>query len=460
VSGLTRSAPLAAAFVLTGVQALLPVPARAQLPSPARDAAQAFVDVVRSGHEARLRSFIETRFAPELRDFVPLDEHVRMAAMLRADFAGLELDEVALDGPLRATLTYAGGGRRLQLEVRVEAAPPHRIEGVRARDAPPPLDTSIDDPDALLAQLAGEDAFSGVALVADGDELRLHAAYGHADRDARRPNLPDTRFDVGSVYKLFTSVAVLRLVQEGRLQLDDALGSYVDGFEPRVAERVTVRHLLAHRSGFGDYLDHPEFEAEPKRFRAPADFLPLAVAQGVAFEPGTRTRYSNMGFVLLGAILEPVTGRSWHDVVRELVFEPAGMTSAGPAQDAAAARRYHRMPAGYVAVDSLYPDLATPAGGGFAAVADLHRFVRALFAHELLDPGHTALLLNRFETPDPARLPAVAGFAGGADGLHAVVLVRPAERRAVILLANIEPIPADAIAQRLLELAGRHGGGS
>jgi CubicO group peptidase (beta-lactamase class C family) len=232
---------------------------------------------------------------------------------------------------------------------------------------------------------------------------------------------------------------VLRLVQDGRLALADPVGTYLEGFDAAVAERVTVEHLLRHRSGLGDYLSHPQFEANPKRFRRLADYLPLARRQELAFEPGTRSRYSNIGFVLLGAI-----------------FRPAEMTTAGPTAGSDAARRYHHMPDGWMPVDSEYPDVASPAGGGFAAVSDLHGFVEALLDHRLLDAEHTALLLNDFQVPtDPAGRPDELAVAGGADGVAAALLVRPAERTTVVFLANVDSFPVETLVRHVLELAPR-----
>lgn len=250
--------------------------------------------------------------------------------------------------------------------------------------------SSLDDLRPELRRLARNDEFSGTVLVATAGEIRFHGAFGFADREAGRPNRPETRFDLGSLNKLFTATAIVRLAQDGRLELSAPLGEYLSGFRPAVAERATLLHLLQHRSGLGDYLSHPEFEADPKRFTGPDDFLPLAREQGLAFEPGTGMRYSNMGFVLLGDVIESATGRGYHESIEDLVYRPAGMATAGPTGGATAARRYHRGESGFVTMDSLYPDVGTPAGGRFAAALDLHRFVTALLEHELLDPENTA----------------------------------------------------------------------
>jgi D-alanyl-D-alanine carboxypeptidase len=429
--------------------------AAAQLPSPARDAVVDLLEVVRSGDRPRIRAFLEARFTAEFVAAHPVDGyHVPVLASLGRQVGGLESERVDLSGPTEVTMLLAGPGRELELRLVVEAEPPHRIQYL-GWGAPGPVirAAALAELDLELRRLADAARFSGVVLVADGGAIRYHEAYGWAERAAGAANQRTTRFDIGSLSKLFTTAAVLRLAQDCRLDLDDPIGKYLGGFPADVAERVTILQLLGHRSGFGDYLTHPEFEAAPQRFRTPADYLPLARGQQLGFEPGTAWRYSNMGFVVLGAILEEVTGRGYDEVIDALVYRPAGMATAGPAGGADAARRYDLQHGRFVATDSLYPGRGSPAGGGFAAAVDLHRFVAALLDHRLLDERYTALLLSDFPAPAEAgEVPERFGFSGGAPGVSAVLLSGRAEGRTVILLANTTPFAADSFARRILEL--------
>jgi CubicO group peptidase (beta-lactamase class C family) len=458
----TRCLVIAAGIVLVATVGG-PAEVEGQDRSPATTVAKEWLEVIRGGDETLGRAFIEARFAPALRDHVPMEEHVRLAASYRRTLHGLEEGGVLELGNTEARLLLAGGDRVLELRVRVEADSPHRITDISVGPAGPGVGAeltarTLEELWTELEGLAEADEFSGVVLLATAGEVVARHAFGPADRGDGRPVRPETRFDLGSIYKLFTSTAVLRLIQDGRLGLGDAVGKHVEGLDAAIAERVTVQHLLRHRSGLGDYLTDPSFEADPKRFRRPADYLALTRGQALAFEPGTRTRYSNMGFVLLGAIIEAVTGGDYHDVVDMLVFRPAGMTTAGPTGGPDAARRYHHMPDGWMPVDAYYPQIASPAGGGFAAAADLHRFADALVGLRLLDLEHTSLLLRHFQAPapsDPAALPAEFAVGGGADGVAAAFMVRPAERTTVVVLANVDSFPVEDLARRVLELAPR-----
>ncbi|NIP59022.1 MAG: serine hydrolase, partial [Gemmatimonadetes bacterium] len=131
------------------------------------------------------------------------------------------------------------------------------------------------------------------------------------------PVRTDTRFNVGSLMKPLTGVAVLRLAQEGRIELDAPVGRYLEGLGPEVAREVTVRHLLRHRSGLGDYLTLPEFRADPDGFGSVDDLMAVIRDQPLEFEPGSRERYSNSGFVVLGALVEAATGRSYEAVLQD-----------------------------------------------------------------------------------------------------------------------------------------------
>jgi CubicO group peptidase (beta-lactamase class C family) len=191
---------------------------------------------------------------------------------------------------------------------------------------------------AALAEHAAEraraDEFAGAVLVARHAKILLQDAWGRADRKTGTPNTPATRFRIGSMNKMFTAVATLQLVEAHKLALDDPIGQHLPGYPNKeVAAKVTVRHLLTHTGGTGDIFG-PEFEEHRLQLREHRDYLKLYGSRGLTQEPGTRFEYSNYGFVLLGALIEHVSGESYYDYVRDNVFRRAGMRSTGSLPEA------------------------------------------------------------------------------------------------------------------------------
>jgi CubicO group peptidase (beta-lactamase class C family) len=191
----------------------------------------------------------------------------------------------------------------------------------------------LTEADALKAlsaradQLARDDEFSGAVLVARHGKVLLQKAWGLADRKERTPDTPDTKFRIGSMNKMFTAVATLQLVEAGKLALDDPIGKHLTGYPNKdVASKVTVRHLLTHTGGTGDIFG-PGFEQNRLKLREHSDYVKLFGSRGLTHEPGARHEYSNYGYVLLGALIEAVSGASYYDYVRDNVFRRAGMTS-------------------------------------------------------------------------------------------------------------------------------------
>ena len=164
-------------------------------------------------------------------------------------------------------------------------------------------------------------------LVARNGKVLLQDAWGRADREAGTPNTLDTQFRIGSMNKMFTAVATLQLVEAGKLALDDPIGEHLPDYPNEdVASKVTVRHLLTHTGGTGDIFG-PEFELNRLELCEELDdYVKLYGARALRHEPGARHEYSNYGFVLLGALIEKVSGESYYDYVRDNVFRPAGMT--------------------------------------------------------------------------------------------------------------------------------------
>jgi CubicO group peptidase (beta-lactamase class C family) len=300
--------------------------------TPAGKQAEALLAMLRQTGEASVRAFLQERMGSPLQR-VPMETHVQRFQQMREVAAGAQVVEVSMRSPEQITVVLkAAAGDPLRLTLEVNPQPPHRIEGFRFgpdEERPAISFSSWDDLDRQLQEQAAADQFSGVVLVSRGGKPLFHRAYGTADRAAGVPNRPDTRFNLGSIDKNFTAVAVLRLAQEGRLGLDDPIGKYLKGFPPEIATRVTVRQLLQHSSGMGDYLTHPTFTANRAGFQNVSDYLALARTLPLEFEPGARRRYSNLGYAVLGGVVEAAAGKSYYDVVQDWIFRPAGMASRG-----------------------------------------------------------------------------------------------------------------------------------
>ena len=183
--------------------------------------------------------------------------------------------------------------------------------------------------EAVLRRMVAEDRFSGAVLVAKDGQVLFSHAYGSADRKRGIPNTLRTRFRIGSMNKMFTAVAILQLVEAGKVELTAPLGKYLTDYPNQdVATKVTIHHLLTHTGGTGDIFG-PDFDAHRKELRTLADYVELYGKRGLEFEPGSSWSYSNYGFILLGVVIEKVTGQSYYDYVQAHIYKRAGMTATG-----------------------------------------------------------------------------------------------------------------------------------
>lgn len=184
--------------------------------------------------------------------------------------------------------------------------------------------------DSLVTRQVAEDSFSGVVLVARKGIITYQRAAGMANRERTLPMALDTRLQIASTTKLFTQIAIRQLEQAGKLSLADTVGKFLPTYpNSTVRSKVTVEQLLRHRSGVGSFWN-AEFMARHASVRSVSDYMKLFQHDSLMFEPGTGEAYSNGGYVLLGAIIERVSGQSYHDYVRKHIFEPAGMTGTMP----------------------------------------------------------------------------------------------------------------------------------
>ena len=316
---------------------------------------------------------------------------------------------------------------------------------------------------AELDRRAQNDSFSGSMLVAKQGQPIVSLAYGLADRERQVPNTVETRFRLGSMNKMFTAVAVLSLVEAGKAALEDPLGKHLPDYpEPEVRSKVTLRHLLTHTGGTGDIFG-PQFSEKRLALRTHADYLALYGTRQLLFQPGAEWRYSNYGFVLLGAVIERVTGRSYYDYVRDRVYVPAGMTRTGsePEETPVPERSigYTKRGSGETWVSNVntLPYRGMAAGGGYSTTGDLLRFATALTSNRLLQAKFTALL-----TATKVAIPGgsyglgfmerefngvrAVGHGGGAPGMNGELLIFPSGY-VVVALANMDPPAATEVAR-------------
>lgn len=449
-----RIAGIVAALLLLTPLALPAQGTRGDLPeTPAGIRATQLLEAL-EGSPADRRALLEDAFTSEYRASTPAKDWMSELDRLAADLDGAERTGVRMAGPTEITVAFrTEDGGRLRLSIRVSEDEPHRIRGVQVEAGEGPgasLDIrSWEHLDAMLRKQEASGRFAGVILAARNDELAFHRAYGQARRDPARPVRRDTRFNIGSLVKPFTGAVILRLAQEGRLHLNDTVGRYVEGLRPEVAGHVTIMHLLRHRSGLGDYLRHPEFREQPDRFRSVDALVSLVREQPLDFEPGAERRYSNSGFVLLGAVIEAVTGRSYGQVLEEWIFRPAGMehTSLGrEAAEGAAAVPYRRAEdGGLEPVGHLHASRGSPAGGGYSTAGDLHAFARAVLSDRLLEPQWTNLLLAGYDRTVAREEGRVGvGWGGGAPGVNATLEIDP-DGTVVAAVANRDPPAATRV---------------
>ena len=311
-----------------------------------------------------------------------------------------------------------------------------KASGPEHKTAKPTLEAVTRELEGHLKQRVAEDQFSGVVLVANHGTPIFKQAYGLANKQYNIPNRIDTKFNLGSINKLFTRISILQLVEQGRLSLDDKLGKHFPDYPNTQAKQsVTIKHLLEMTSGIGDVFG-PRFDAIPKnRLRTNSDYLPLFAADPLSFEPGTKQMYSNGGYIVLGIIIEKLTGRSYYDYVREQIFKPASMESSDwyeiDQSEPNLARGYTlRAPTSNgTRISSVYtqPARGSAAGGGYSTAEDLLRFSVALKGNKLL--GQTATL---------GLLSNGLGLAGGAPGISAALEIS-ASGHTVIVLSNYDP---------------------
>ena len=319
------------------------------------------------------------------------------------------------------------------------------LHGARAQD--------VARMDQVVQSFATPGQFMGSVLVARGDEILLNRGYGSANLEWNIANTPATRFRIASVTKQFTAAAILLLEERGKLKLEDPVGKYLAD-APAAWEKITLFHLLTHTSGIGDLADFPELAVYKTAHNTPGDMVAKFRDKPLRFAPGTNYRYSNLGYILLGHLLERISGESWAAFVRANFFLPLGMKDTGCDANAEIipqrAAGYSRGPNG--PRNAPFIDMSAPftAGDLYSTTEDLLKWERGLFGGRVLSAGS----LRWMTTPYKAGYGLGVGIAtrygrtlvsheGSIEGFNTYLGYFPDQAVTVVVLGNLNgPAPA------------------
>ena len=314
----------------------------------------------------------------------------------------------------------------------------------------------VDPIKAQLKILEKENNLSGVVLIAKDGKPIYREAFGFSNLPDRVKNKPDTKFNLASINKMFTAIAIMQLVESGKISLQDKVGKHLTDYPNKaVADSVTIHQLLTHTSGMRSFWEDYDKLAKVN-FKTVSDYLPLFVDKKLAFAPGSDFYYSNSGYMVLGLIIEKLSGQNYFDYVKEHIYRPAKMinTDAYELDNAIPnlATGYTMSleePGQWKNNTFLNPTKGTPAGGGYSTVDDLLNFANALQSNILLSKENTTLCTSgkvKFregmygygfeETIVNGH--RIFGHTGGHDGVASEIMIYPDLGYTAVILTNGE----------------------
>lgn len=318
--------------------------------------------------------------------------------------------------------------------------------------------------DPFVQAFADQKQFQGVALLARDGKPLYRKAFGLANAEWNVANTPDTKFRLGSITKQFTSALVLQLVEQGKIRLDDSIRKYY-AEAPEAWQPVTIHHLLCHQSGIPSYTALPGFfDKMAATARTPAEIIQLTQDKPLRFAPGAKFEYDNTGYILLGYVIEKVTGKKYAEQLRAAILEPLGMNDTG--YDTYTAILPHRaegyQSAGGKLERAPFLDMSLPyaAGSLYSTADDLSKWDRALngtavlsedskkkmWTPNLMNYGYGWVIGKRHGA-------ASQEHGGGINGFNTMIIRIPDEKLLAVVLANANTPATDRIAAGLLGIA-------
>jgi CubicO group peptidase (beta-lactamase class C family) len=303
--------------------------------------------------------------------------------------------------------------------------------------------------------------FQGTVLAARGDNIMFRKGYGFADRDEKSPNEPETRFPIGSITKPFTAIAILQLVEQGLIRLDDPLSVYLPDYPRNIADKVTIHQLLSHTSGIPDLVTIPEYRTNLQEPITPEEIVTYFKDLPLLFEPGEAYAYSSSGYALLGLVIERVSGQRYRDFVKDNICAKAGLTATAVGDESAGdpdmATGYIPRENGSMTVaPSIHPSRGYSAGALVSTVDDLFRLIRSLSDTVLLRQDTIERMLEHHAPTygygwlvDDFGGHRLVAHGGGLPGYAAILQWWPDDSVCVAVLSNNGAVPVHSMANAL-----------
>lgn len=321
--------------------------------------------------------------------------------------------------------------------------------------------------DRLLGLYDSFGDVSGNVLVAHNGKIIYKEAFGIANQEWQQPNTIDTKFRIGALTKQFTAAMILQLVDEKKIRLNGHISTYLPYYRKDIGKEVTIHHLLNHTSGIPDYINRPDFITKIIRSYIPtATLVKKYCSDDLEFEPGQRFSYTNSGYVILGAIIETLTGKTYEENLKQRILIPLEMNDSGyDAHYKIISKRasgYQKV--GFQYVNSMFIDMSIPnaAGGMYSTVEDLYKWERAIMGNKFLpkrlkkkmfqpEKGNygygfyiedTPINVNGMETVEVYHTGKISGFSS-------ILLSLTEDNHTIIILGNNDVIPIREISEKI-----------
>lgn len=314
----------------------------------------------------------------------------------------------------------------------------------------------------LIQNYVAKNQFSGTVLVAAKGKPVFSEGFGFANRELNVKAGPDTVYRIASITKQFTAVAILQLQEQGKLSVDDLVSKYYDKAPPAWS-RITIKHLLTHRSGIPSYTDQPSFLTDMRVEKTPEQLVAVTRDMPLQFEPGAQYRYDNSGYILLGWIIEKVSGEKYADYVQKHILDPLGMKRSGydmPANIIPGRAAGYQVQgdawinAPYLAMTQLY---AT--GSLYSTTGDLLIWVEGLYADKIMSKASREAMMTDhgngfgFGSIVWARdSHKYSGHSGNINGFASALTRYVDDKVTIIVLSNLQSGVSDQLSVELFRL--------